>query len=126
MSKVYRINTKEQTVSCELLKDEYKIFGNRGLVAKFMMDEEMLRYMRRLREGVLISEKKASIDLLKKIGPRGNFLQGRTPKDYREETYLTTPVFNRGACNEDGRTKAGDIKTRAKKVYDQRIESYEC
>ena len=39
MSKVYRINTKEQTVSCELLKDEYKIFGNRGLVAKFMMDE---------------------------------------------------------------------------------------
>lgn len=92
---------------------------------KFMMDEEMLRYMRRLREGVLISEKKASIDLLKKIGPRGNFLQGRTPKDYREETYLTTPVFNRGACNEDGRTKAGDIKTRAKKVYDQRIESYE-
>lgn len=39
MSKVYRINTKEQTVSCEFLKDEYKSFGNRGLVAKFMMDE---------------------------------------------------------------------------------------
>ncbi|KNZ40631.1 trimethylamine methyltransferase family protein [Acetobacterium bakii] len=92
---------------------------------KFMMDEEMLRYMRRLREGVMISEKKANIDLLKKVGPRGNFLKGRTSKDYREETYLTSPVFNRGACNEDGRLKAGDIKDRAKKIFDERIASYQ-
>ncbi|MBF7095659.1 trimethylamine methyltransferase family protein [Alkalibacter mobilis] len=92
---------------------------------KFMMDEEMLRYMKRLRQGVMISEEKASIDLLKKVGPRGNFLQGRTPKDYREETYLTSPVFNRGTCNEQGRAAAGDILTRAKAVYDERIASYQ-
>ncbi|MGL4607594.1 MAG: trimethylamine methyltransferase family protein [Eubacteriaceae bacterium] len=92
---------------------------------KFLMDEEMLRYMKRLREGVMISEKKASIDLLKKIGPRGNFLKGRTPKDYREETYLTSSVFCRSACTEDGRNASGDIKARAKKVYDERIASYE-
>lgn len=91
---------------------------------KFMMDEEMLRYMKRLRQGVAISKEKASIDLLKKIGPRGNFLQGRTPKDYREETYLTTPVFNRGTCNEQGREEAGDIKSRAREVYLERIEKY--
>ena len=91
---------------------------------KFMMDEEMLRYMKRLHDGVMISEKKANIDLLKKVGPRGNFLKGRTPKDYREETYLAGPVFNRKACTADGREEAGDIKDRAYQVYKERIENY--
>lgn len=92
---------------------------------KFMMDEEMLRYMKRLHEGVAISEKKANIELIKKVGPRGVYLKGRTPKDYREETYLTTPVFNRGTCTEQGRAATPPIEERAKKVFEERIASFE-
>lgn len=39
MAKVFRINTRERTVVAEKFKDEYKFFGNRGLVAKFLNDE---------------------------------------------------------------------------------------
>ena len=92
---------------------------------KFMMDEEMLRYMKRLHDGVAISEKKANVELIKKVGPRGVYLKGRTPKDYREETYLTSPVFNRGTCNEEGRAAPPPIQERAYKVYKERIESFE-
>ncbi len=92
---------------------------------KFMMDEEMLRYMKRLRQGVAISDKKANFDLIKKIGPRGNYLSGRTSKDYREETYLTTPVFNRSGCTPTDREKVADIKERSYKVFKERVESFE-
>ncbi|MEG0379056.1 MAG: trimethylamine methyltransferase family protein, partial [Eubacterium sp.] len=91
---------------------------------KFMMDEEMLRYMKRLHDGVAISEKKANVELIKKVGPRGVYLKGRTPKDYREETYLTTPVFNRGACTPEAREATADIHDRALKVYQERIEGF--
>lgn len=39
MFKVYRVNTKTATISTEELKEEYKIFGNRGLIAKVLTDE---------------------------------------------------------------------------------------
>lgn len=92
---------------------------------KFMMDEEMLRYMKRLRQGVMISEKKANFDLIKKVGPRGVYLTGRTPKDYRQETYLTTPVFNRGTSTPEGIAATPPIEERAYKVFKERIENYQ-
>ncbi|NLN97308.1 MAG: trimethylamine methyltransferase [Eubacteriaceae bacterium] len=92
---------------------------------KFMMDEEMLRYMRRLRQGVAVSDKKSNFNLIKKIGPRGNYLSGRTSKDYREETYLTTPVFNRSGCTPTDIEKVKDIRERSYNVFKERIESYE-
>lgn len=39
MNKVYRINTRTKTVSCETLKKEYETFGNRGLIAKVLTEE---------------------------------------------------------------------------------------
>ena len=39
MKKVLRINMTTGTVAWETLKDDYKLFGNRGLVAKVLTDE---------------------------------------------------------------------------------------
>ncbi|MGB9860063.1 MAG: aldehyde ferredoxin oxidoreductase C-terminal domain-containing protein [Moorellaceae bacterium] len=39
MFKVFRINARTRAISCEELKEEYRTFGNRGLVAKVMTDE---------------------------------------------------------------------------------------
>ena len=39
MSKVYRVNMKTKKITSEELKKEYRLFGNRGLVAKVMNDE---------------------------------------------------------------------------------------
>lgn len=39
MNKVYRVNTKTAAITCEDLKEEYKDVGNRGLVAKVMINE---------------------------------------------------------------------------------------
>ena len=39
MFKVYRVNTKNKSVQCENFKEEYKTFGNRGLIARVMTEE---------------------------------------------------------------------------------------
>ena len=91
------------------------------------MDEETIRYLMRLRRGFEVSDKRKEKALkdITKVGPRGNFLGGRTPKEYREDNYLASEVFNRKGCKENTREEQGDIRDRAKKVYDARMEAYE-
>lgn len=94
---------------------------------KFIMDEETIRYLMRLRRCFEVSDKRKEKALkdITKVGPRGNFLGGRTPKEYREDNYLASEVFNRKGCKENTREEQGDIRDRARKVYDARMEAYE-
>lgn len=39
MGKVYRVNTRNRQITLEALKDEYAMFGQRGLIAKVMSSE---------------------------------------------------------------------------------------
>ena len=55
---------------------------------KFIMDEEIVRMVRRILRGVDCSDEKMCFETIKKVGPRGTFLQGRTPKMYREEFFM--------------------------------------
>lgn len=56
---------------------------------KFLIDEEIHLMVERLERGIDCSSEKFCMDMVKEVGPRGNFLKGRTPKMYREEFYLT-------------------------------------
>lgn len=97
-----------------------------GSYEKFVLDEEVNRILMRLNKGIKITDSMGEqvLNEIKKAGPLGNFLSGRTSKDYRNEHHLTT-IFNRKA----GEAKlvyeeVGDLRERACKVIDQRIESY--
>lgn len=98
-----------------------------GSYEKFVLDEEIARIMMRLNKGINISESKTEqiLSEIKKAGPLGNYLKGRTPKEYRQEHHLTN-IFNRKA----GEAKlvyeeSGDIRERACKIVNERIENYQ-
>lgn len=93
---------------------------------KFIEDEETIRYLKRMRKGFDVSDdrQKKALKSIEKTGPRGNYLSGRTPREYREDNYLASAVFNRKGCKENTREEEGDIRDRAKKIYDARMDSY--
>ena len=80
--------------------------------------------LKRLYEGIAISDKKDGVDLMLKVGPRGNYLKGRTPKDYREEHYLPK-YFNKQGDKLADREKFGTALNRAKKEVQRRVNEYE-
>ena len=71
-----------------------------GSYEKFVLDEEVNRILMRLNRGMDISDMRAEkvFAEIKKAGPLGNYLSGRTPKEYRQEHWLTK-LFNRQAGN---------------------------
>ncbi|MEG0377388.1 MAG: trimethylamine methyltransferase family protein [Eubacterium sp.] len=69
---------------------------NLGSLENFVLDEENIAYLRRINEGLCITEKKLNFDLIKKTGARGNYLSGRTPKDYRQEHHLPKIYIREG------------------------------
>lgn len=54
---------------------------------KFLMDEEAYRMAARFLRGIDTAEEKSCFNLLSEVGPRGNFLHGRTPKMFKEEFF---------------------------------------
>ena len=66
---------------------------------KFLMDEEAYRMAARFLKGIDTSEEKSCFDLLTEIGPRGNFLHGRTPKMFKEE-FFTPKLLNKEDPNQ--------------------------
>ena len=97
-----------------------------GSYEKYIMDEEINRVLMRLNKGIDVSDTKGEKILaeIKKAGPLGNFLSGRTPKEYRQEHHLTN-LFNRKAGNPQPLyEEIGDIRDRACKIIEERVESY--
>ncbi len=97
-----------------------------GSYEKFIMDEEVNRILIRLNQGINISDVSAEkvFAEIKKAGPLGNYLSGRTPKEYRKEHYLTD-LFNREAGEPQAIfEKIGDIRERASKKIQERVDSY--
>ena len=97
---------------------------NLGSFEKLVLDEEVVSMLKRLYEGIAISDKKDGVDLMLKVGPRGNYLKGRTPKDYREEHYLPK-YFNKQGDKLADREKFGTALNRAKKEVQRRVNEYE-
>ena len=97
-----------------------------GSYEKFVLDEEVNRILMRLNRGMDISDMRAEkvFAEIKKAGPLGNYLSGRTPKEYRQEHWLTK-LFNRQAGNPQPIfDEIGDLRERASKEVEERVAGY--
>lgn len=97
-----------------------------GSYEKFVLDEEVNRILMRLNEGISITDSKAErvFEEIKKVGPLGNYLSGRTSKDFRKEHFITT-LFNRKAGDPQPIfDQIGDLRERACKVINERVGNY--
>lgn len=90
---------------------------------KFLIDEEIQRMNQRLFAGIDCSDEKFCMDTLKKVGPRGAFLTGRTPKMYREEVYLAR-YFNKDDPNQWQNKGSISVVDVAQQDVEKRLASY--
>lgn len=90
---------------------------------KFLMDEDVYRMNRRLLEGINVTEETLCFDNIKKVGPRGNYLQGRTPKMFRKE-FFAPKYFNKEDPNQWQQNGNKPITENLKKAVQDRLDSY--
>lgn len=91
---------------------------------KIIADEEIIRMLLRKKRGIEVTRNILCLEEIKKAGPRGSFLKGRTPKMYRDEFYLPE-LFNKDDPNNWQNNGAVTIYDSAKKLVKERIEAYE-
>lgn len=90
---------------------------------KFILDEEIAIMVQRQLGGINTSDERLCFDEIKKIGPRGKYLQGRTPKMYREEFYMSK-LFNKDDPNNWQKSGAKSIYESAHEKVKERISNY--
>jgi len=91
---------------------------------KFILDEEIAMMVQRQLRGIETTEETLCFDEIKKVGPRGRYLNGRTPKIYRKEFYLGN-LFNKDDPNNWQRSGAKSVFEVAKESVQKRISQYE-
>jgi trimethylamine--corrinoid protein Co-methyltransferase len=102
------------------------VMGNYNVCSfeKFVMDEEILGYIKRFTKGIDTSLAEVGFEQLKKVGPKGSFIMGRTPREYRKETYLTS-IYHKAGGSINAREENEELRQKAVKEIERRIEEYE-
>lgn len=90
---------------------------------KFLADEEIIRMYERVQSGVDVSIEKGCVEMIEKVGPRGTFLKGRTPKMFREEFFLPK-CFNKEDPNQWMQKGSIPLSKSLNKAILERIDQY--
>ncbi len=121
------------TLMSGVLSDVDLVYFSAGMLSgfnvtsleKYVVDEQLIKMLKRLYEGIAIDKSKDYTAEINAVGPRGNFLKGRTPKEYRREHFVPD-IFVKEDYNtwqtEDGRS----VKEKAADAVKQRIENYQA
>lgn len=118
---------------CGVLSDVDLIYFAAGMLSgfnvtsleKYVVDEQLIKMVKRLYDGVAIDKTKDYTAEIKKVGPKGTFLYGRTPKEYRKEHFIPD-IFVKQDYKSWESEGAVSIKDHASQVVKQRIESYQA
>ena len=116
---------------CGALSDVDLVYFAAGMLSgfnvtsleKYVVDEQLIKMVKRLYTGVAIDKTKDYTAEIKKVGPKGTFLYGRTPKEYRKEHFVPDIFVKQDykAWESEGSVS---IKDKASEVVKQRLESY--
>lgn len=90
---------------------------------KFLMDEEAYSMVSRFLKGIDTTEEKSCFDTLLKVGPRGNFLHGRTPKMFKEE-FFTPTLLNKEDPNQWQNSGSHPLSDALLQERKKRIDAY--
>lgn len=116
---------------CGTLSDVDLVYFAAGMLSgfnvtsleKYVVDEQLIKMVKRLYRGVDIDKNKDYTAEIKKVGPKGTFLYGRTPKEYRKEHFIPDIFVKQDykAWQSEGSIS---IKEKASQVVAKRLESY--
>lgn len=101
------------------------VLGSFNLVSfeKILVDEEIIMLINRMLKGIDCSDEKLCYEMIKKIGPRGSCLNGRTPKMFKEE-FTMSKYFNKVDANQWQNNGSKSVLEATHEDVLKRIESY--
>lgn len=89
---------------------------------QLLIDQEIVRMIRRVLQGIPVNKETIALDVIQKVGPAGNYLSERHTLKYMRQELSTTKLINRRMrdhwMNEGG-------KDMARRANDQAIEILE-
>ncbi|QSX08093.1 trimethylamine methyltransferase family protein [Alkalibacter rhizosphaerae] len=103
------------------------VLGTFNIVSfeKFLLDEEIIAMVQRQLAGITVDDNTLSYDMIEKVGARGNYLQGRTPKMFRQE-YQMAKLFNKEDPNQWQKEGSISVRENAREKVMDRLESYQA
>ena len=62
---------------------------------QLLIDQEIVKMIRRILQGIAVNKDTIALDVIKKVGPAGNYLGERHTLKYMRQELSTTTLINR-------------------------------
>ncbi len=91
---------------------------------QLLIDQEIVKMIRRILQGIPVNKETLALDVIKKVGPAGNYLAERHTRQYMRQELSTTTLINRKMRDNWERSGAKDIAEVAREQAIEILENY--
>ena len=89
-----------------------------------LIDQEIVRMIRRVLQGIAVNKEIIALDVIKKVGPAGNYLAERHTMKYMRSELSTTNLINRRMRDNWEKAGAKDMAQVANEQAREILENY--
>ena len=91
---------------------------------QLLIDQEIVRMIRRIIQGIAVNKDTIALDVIKKVGPAGNYLGERHTLKYMRQELSTTTLINRKMRDNWEKNGSKDISEVAREKAIEILENY--
>jgi trimethylamine--corrinoid protein Co-methyltransferase len=91
---------------------------------QLLIDQEIVRMIRRILQGIPVNKETIALDVIRKVGPAGNYLGERHTLKYMRQELSTTNLINRKMRDNWENAGAKDMAERAREQAIEILENY--
>lgn len=91
---------------------------------QLLIDQEIVRMIRRVLQGIPVNKETIALDVIQKVGPAGNYLAERHTLKYMRQELSTTNLINRRMRDNWEKAGAKDIAQTAREQAIEILENY--
>lgn len=91
---------------------------------QLLMDEEFVKMVRRVLQGIAVNRDTVALDVIKAVGPAGNYLSQKHTRTYMRQELSTTNLINRRMRDSWERAGAKDMAAAAREKAIKILETY--
>lgn len=91
---------------------------------QLLIDQEIVRMIRRVLQGIPVNKETIALDVIRKVGPAGNYLSERHTLKYMRQELSTSKLINRRMRDHWVNEGAKDMAERAREMAIDILENY--
>lgn len=91
-----------------------------------LIDQEIVRMIRRVLQGIVVNKETIALDVIKKVGPNGNYLGERHTLKHMRSELSTTTLINRKMRENWEKAGAKDMAQVANEQAREILETYKA